>query len=100
MVKISNLHPVGGGMTIGTFPPQGLIMRLVFQMAIHTLGRRLAELFPVFVATGAGRGCMAADERKIRLAMVKNLFIQRHNIRLAPDMIRVALATPVCAGQR
>ena len=37
MVKISDLHPVGSGMAIGTFTAQGLIMWLVFQMAIHTL---------------------------------------------------------------
>ena len=95
MVKISDLHPVGGGMAICTFAAQRAIMRLVILMAIHTLRRRLAKFFAIFMAACTGGRLMRADQGKIGLAMVKHLFIQRDNIGFQPDMVRVALAATI-----
>ena len=75
-------------------------MRLIIFMAIHTLGRRFAKFFTLFMAIRTGRGSMGPDQGKIGLVMVKNFFIQWHYIGLLPDMIGMALATSIGPRQR
>ncbi len=87
-------------MAISAFTAQSAVMGFIFFMAIHALAGGLAKFFTLFMAARTGRGSMGPNQGKICLVMVKNLFVQGHNICLSPDMIGVALATSIGARQR
>lgn len=91
MIK-SRILPPRGLMTIGTSGPELPIMHIPFPVTAVTFPLRLPEFLPLFMTAGAAHGTagVSAVQRKVCPVMVEDGLVQRNDIGITSDMIRVA----------
>ncbi len=91
MVEFGNIVPSGGRVTSRAIFAQGSLVPVIFPMAVDAITRSHAMRFAFAVAVPTHHCLMLPGQRKVTRPVVKRVQIQKHNAKVAPFVISVAM---------